>query len=86
MVPLVAQLNASGDTTKVDVDINAQVQHWIFYILDHQLPSGWLGPDDGFGEWWCHRHHRALWILASFSVGVGRGVVSGEVVGEEGSG
>ena len=21
----------------------------INYILDHQLPSGWLGPDDGFG-------------------------------------
>lgn len=50
MVPLVAQLNASGVISSVDVDINAQVQHWITYILDHQLPSGWLGPDDGFGK------------------------------------
>ena len=25
------------------------MSHWINYILDHQLPSGWLGPDDGFG-------------------------------------
>ena len=50
MVPLVAQLNASGALDEVSVDINAQVQHWVTYILDHQLPSGWLGPDDGFGK------------------------------------
>jgi hypothetical protein len=50
MVPLVAQLNASGALGEVNVDINAQVEHWVTHILDHQLPSGWLGPDDGFGE------------------------------------
>lgn len=49
MVPLAAQLNASGDITKLDIDLNAQVNHWIMYILDHQLKNGWLGPDDGFG-------------------------------------
>ena len=49
MVPLAAQLNATGDADSLDVDINKQVNHWISYILDHQLPSGWLGPDDGFG-------------------------------------
>jgi len=49
MVPLAAHLNATGDTGKLNVDINAQVNHWVSYILEHQLPNGWLGPDDGFG-------------------------------------
>lgn len=40
MVPLAAQLNATGDADKLDVDINKQVNHWVAYILDHQLPSG----------------------------------------------
>lgn len=48
MVPLTAHLNASN--SKLPVDINAQVNHWVQYILEHQLPNGWLGPDDGFGE------------------------------------
>jgi hypothetical protein len=49
MVSLVAQLNATGDIRLVNVDVNAQVNFWITYILDHQLPSGWLGPDDVSG-------------------------------------
>ena len=49
MVPLAAHLNTTGDSDQLDVDINAQVNYWVNYILDHQLPSGWLGPDDGFG-------------------------------------
>lgn len=49
MVPLAAHLNATGDIGSLDVDVNEQVNYWVAYILDHQLPSGWLGPDDGFG-------------------------------------
>lgn len=52
VVPLSAQLNASGDATKpggLESDLNAQVTKWIYYILDHQTAAGWLGPDDGFG-------------------------------------
>lgn len=51
MVPLNAQLNNTGDagSSAVHVDLTDQVNSWINYILDHQLPSGWLGPDDGFG-------------------------------------
>lgn len=51
VVPLSAHLNATGDSNKttLKVDLQAQVQKWIYYILDHQLPSGWLGPDDGYG-------------------------------------
>ena len=49
VVPLTAQLNASGDTSALDTDLNEQVNSWIYYILDHQTAEGWLGPDDGFG-------------------------------------
>eukprot|EP00966_Prymnesium_polylepis_P196757 4559219-Prymnesium_polylepis.1 len=51
MVPLSAMLNATGDATdgSLRVDINEQVNRWILKILAAQLPSGWLGPDDGFG-------------------------------------
>ena len=49
MVPLAAQLNATNDIGNLNIDINAQVNKWVNYILDNQLPSGWLGPDDGFG-------------------------------------
>ena len=51
VVPLSAQLNASGDATsgKLASDLNDQVNKWIYYILDHQTSEGWLGPDDGFG-------------------------------------
>ena len=51
MVPLSAMLNATGDATdgSLKVDINEQVNRWVTKILDAQLPSGWLGPDDGFG-------------------------------------
>jgi len=30
----------------LDVDLLAQVECYIGYILDHQSPEGWLGPDD----------------------------------------
>ena len=51
MVPLAAMLNATGDATdgSLKVDINEQVNRWISLIVGAQLPSGWLGPDDGFG-------------------------------------
>ena len=49
VVPLTAQLNASGDTKNLDTDLNEQVNAWIYYVLDHQTAEGWLGPDDGFG-------------------------------------
>jgi hypothetical protein len=52
VVPLSAQLNASGDATTPGAlvsDLNAQVNKWVYYILDHQTAEGWLGPDDGFG-------------------------------------
>jgi hypothetical protein len=51
VVPLSAQLNASGDATSGALvsDLNPQVTKWIYYILDHQTAEGWLGPDDGFG-------------------------------------
>jgi hypothetical protein len=59
VVPLAAHLNATGDTahTTLNVDLQAQVNKWVFYILEHQNKStGWLGPDDGFGgpgnEYW----------------------------------
>lgn len=48
LVPLVAILNASSKTPP-QVDIAAQVDGWISYILNHQNASGWLGPDDSFG-------------------------------------
>jgi hypothetical protein len=35
--------------TKLDTDLNEQVNAWVYYILDHQTAEGWLGPDDGFG-------------------------------------
>lgn len=47
MVSLMAQLNANQDMSRVQVDIEGQVKDYINYILEHQLPSGWLGPDDG---------------------------------------
>jgi hypothetical protein len=52
VVPLSAHLNASGDTkaTTLNVDLQGQVNRWVYYILDHQnKTTGWLGPDDGFG-------------------------------------
>ena len=49
VVPLVAQLNASGDASGLNVDLVEQVNQWIYYILEHQTAEGWLGPDDGFG-------------------------------------
>lgn len=51
VVPLSAHLNASGDTkaTSLNVDLQGQVNKWIYYILEHQTKDGWLGPDDGFG-------------------------------------
>ena len=51
VVPLSAYLNATGDSTSgaLNVDLNEQVNRWVTTILDAQLPSGWLGPDDGFG-------------------------------------
>jgi len=51
VVPLAAHLNASGDSEKttLNVDLQNQVNSWVYYILDHQNSSGWLGPDDGFG-------------------------------------
>jgi hypothetical protein len=51
VVPLSAHLNASGDTksTTLNVDLAGQVNRWVYYILDHQNATGWLGPDDGFG-------------------------------------
>ena len=51
MVPLAALLNASGDAQSgaLAVDINAQVNRWVSYILTSQTTKGWLGPDDGFG-------------------------------------
>ncbi len=30
-------------------DVSAQTSRFVDYILEHQLPDGWLGPDDGFG-------------------------------------
>ena len=50
-MPLSAQLNASGDATsgKLASDLNAQVNKWIYYILEHQTSEGWLGPDGGGG-------------------------------------
>eukprot|EP00662_Eupelagonemidae_sp_cell21_P043791 gene43791-59714_t len=41
--------HASAPTGELAAAVNAQVQRWVYWILDHQLPSGWLGPDDGFG-------------------------------------
>ena len=52
VVPLAAHLNATNDTAAngaLSVDLQAQADKWIRYILDHQRPDGWLGPDDGFG-------------------------------------
>eukprot|EP00039_Didymoeca_costata_P021703 m.2809 g.2809 ORF g.2809 m.2809 type:complete len:948 (-) comp2595_c0_seq1:128-2971(-) len=49
MVPLAAHLNATDPQSPLTAKINDQVNTWISYILDHQLASGWLGPDDGFG-------------------------------------
>lgn len=52
MVPLAAHLTTSGDTheTTLAVDLQAQVGLWVAYILEHQCDNGWLGPDDGFGN------------------------------------
>ncbi len=30
-----------------DPKLKKKVQHWMNYILDHQLPDGWLGPEQG---------------------------------------
>ena len=54
VVPLAAALQASGDTyagvnATMEVDLQSRVGMWVSYILEHQLPSGWLGPDDHFG-------------------------------------
>lgn len=54
VVPLAAALQASGDSyagvnATMEVDLQSRVGMWISYILEHQLPSGWLGPDDHFG-------------------------------------
>ena len=52
VVPLAAHLNASGDTVAsgaLVVDVQAQVEQWIHFIIANQSKSGWLGPDDGFG-------------------------------------
>jgi len=49
MVPLLGHLQAGGLLNRLNVDLKEQVDYFINYILNHQLPSGWLGPDDGFG-------------------------------------
>eukprot|EP01052_Picozoa_sp_SAG31_P034637 SAG31_NODE_4075_length_3612_cov_2.080843_2_plen_408_part_00 len=53
-VPLAAALQASGDSyagvnRTMEVDLHSRVGMWVAYILEHQLPNGWLGPDDNFG-------------------------------------
>jgi len=52
LVPLGALLNNTAEPAKglkPEVNLNKQVQQWIYYIIEHQTADGWLGPDDGFG-------------------------------------
>ncbi|KAJ9470544.1 hypothetical protein DIPPA_18533 [Diplonema papillatum] len=40
---------ASKRASVLAESVSDQVEKYVWYVVDHQLPNGWLGPDDGFG-------------------------------------
>ena len=51
-VPLAALLNASIPNDEDTTSVVNQTEYWIHYVLQNWVnnATGWLGPDDGFGD------------------------------------